>query len=95
MHQPSGPHSLLSEQMCGQEHEAPAAFGYLSAESHFSTNINLGWQKLDEYYSQLDQLSIFPTAVVLDPRQKWRWFNKHWAGCQEWIDRTSISVKRL
>ena len=95
MHQPSDSHSLLPEQSCDQEHEAPAALGYLSAERHFSTNINLGWQKLDEYYTKLDQSPIFCAAVVLHPRQKWRWFEKHWAGRQEWIDQARVSVEQL
>lgn len=29
---------------------------YLAAEQHFSTNINDGWQKLDEYYERLDAM---------------------------------------
>jgi len=91
MHQPSDSGSLLPEQPRDQEHEAPAASGYLSAERHFSTNINLGWQKLDEYYTKLD----FCAAVVLHPRQKWRWFEKHWAGRQEWIDEARVSVEQL
>lgn len=42
MHQLADSHSPLSEQTRDQEHEAPVASGYLSAERHFSTNINLG-----------------------------------------------------
>jgi hypothetical protein len=68
---------------------------YLAAEHHFSTNINLGWQKLDEYYARLDQSPIFCAAVVLHPRQKWRWFEKHWAGHKEWIDQAKLSIEQL
>jgi hypothetical protein len=68
---------------------------YLATEHHFSTNINLGWQKLDEYYARLDQSPIFCAAVVLHPRQKWRWFEKHWAGHREWIDQAKLSIEQL
>lgn len=68
---------------------------YLATEHHFSTNINLGWQKLDEYYARLDQSPIFCAAVVLHPRQKWRWFEKHWAGHREWIDQVKLSIEQL
>jgi hypothetical protein len=77
-----------------QEKESPKP-EYLATEHHFSTNINLGWQKLDEYYARLDQSPIFCAAVVLHPRQKWRWFEKHWAGHKEWIDQAKLSVEQL
>ena len=54
-------------------------------DTHFKASINLGWKKLDEYYTKLDESPIFCAAVVLHPRQKWRWFEKHWAGRQEWV----------
>ena len=95
MHRPADSHSLLPEQSCDREHEELVASGYLSAERHFSTNINLGRQNLDEYYIKLDQSLTFCAAVVLHPRQKWRWFEKHWAGRQEWIDQARVSVEQL
>jgi hypothetical protein len=39
-------------------------------EKHFSTNINLGWQKADAYYSKTDASPIYTAAVVLHPRLK-------------------------
>lgn len=54
----------------------PAA--QISFETHLSTNINLAWQKLNEYYYKLDDTSIYVAAVVLHPRMKWRWIEKQW-----------------
>lgn len=68
---------------------------YLTTEHHFSTNVNLGWQKLDEYYARLDQSLIFCAAVVLHPPQKWRLFEKHWAGHKESIDEAKVSIEQL
>jgi hypothetical protein len=39
-------------------------------EVHFSTNINLGWQKLNEYYFRWDDTSIYRAAVILHPSMK-------------------------
>lgn len=77
-----------------EERESPEP-EYLAAEHHSSTNINLGWQKLDEYCARLDQSPIFCAAVVLHPRRKWRWFEKHWAGRREWINRAKLSIEQL
>jgi hypothetical protein len=71
------------------------ALEYLTAEHYFSTNINLGWQKLDEYYTRLDQSPIFCAAVVLHPHQKWLWFEKHWIGRQDWIDQAKVTIEQL
>jgi hypothetical protein len=88
-HRPIGLHST------DQALETSPDTEYLTAEHHFSTNINLGWQKLDEYYTRLDQSPIFCAAVVLHPRQKWRWFEKHWAGRQDWIDQAKVIIEQL
>ncbi|KAL1581732.1 hypothetical protein WHR41_09424 [Cladosporium halotolerans] len=94
IHRPVELCSLSSEQSYGREHAAPIASSYLMVEHHFSTNINLGWQKLDEYYTKLDQWPIFCAAVVLHPGQKWRWF-EDWAGRQEWINQARVSIEQL
>jgi hypothetical protein len=45
---------------------------YLVSEYHLSTNVNLGWQKLDQYYTRLDDTLVYVAAVVLHPRMEWR-----------------------
>jgi hypothetical protein len=50
----------------------------LESQKHFSTNINLAWQKLDAYYCKTDLTAIYRAAVVLHSRLKWRWFDKYW-----------------
>jgi hypothetical protein len=42
-------------------------------EVHSSTNINLGWQKLNEYYFRSDNTPIYRAAVVLHPSMKMKW----------------------
>jgi hypothetical protein len=57
----------------------------LTAEHHFSINIKLAWQKLDIYYTKLDNTPLYVAAVVLHPRMKWRWIEKAWQPRPEWI----------
>jgi hypothetical protein len=57
----------------------------LTAEDHFSINIDLAWQKLDQYYSKLDESPVYVAAVVLHPCHKWRWFEKRWKERPKWL----------
>jgi hypothetical protein len=59
----------------------------LTAEDHFSINIDLAWQKLNEYYSKLDNSPVYVAAVVLHPRHKWRWLEKRWKPRSDWLKR--------
>jgi hypothetical protein len=56
----------------------------LESQKHFSTNINLAWQKLDKYYQKTDASPIYRAAVVLHPRLKWRWFDRYWKHKPQW-----------
>jgi hypothetical protein len=53
---------------------------------HFRININLGWQKLNEYYETLSDTPIYYTALALHPAYRWKWFERNWSDRPEWID---------
>lgn len=53
---------------------------------HFRVNINLGWQKLNEYYAMLGETPIYYTGLALHPAYRWKWFERNWADRPEWID---------
>jgi hypothetical protein len=65
------------------------------SEVHFSTNINLAWQKLDAYYNKTDATPIYRAAVVLYPRLKWRWFDRYWAEKPLWRRAAKEAVAAL
>jgi hypothetical protein len=67
----------------------------LESQKHFSTNINLAWQKLDAYYRKTDLTAIYRAAVVLHPRLKWRWFDKYWNDKPQWRKNAKEAVKTL
>lgn len=68
---------------------------YLNFEHHFSTNINAAWQKLNYYYLLTDETPLYRAAVLLHPRMKWRWFERHWEGRDSWIAEAKRVVKEL
>ena len=69
--------------------------GMIKSETHFSTNINLGWQKADAYYTKTDAVPIYRAAVVLHPRLKWRWFERYWATKPQWLKAAREAVDKL
>jgi hypothetical protein len=46
--------------------------------SYFKACVNLGWQKLDQYYLKTDLNPAYIMAVFLHPQYKLGWFKKHW-----------------
>jgi hypothetical protein len=62
---------------------------------HFKANINLGWQKLDEYYNKLDETPIYYAAIALHPKFRWTWFETKWNDRPEWIQRAKELVQEL
>ncbi|KAL6406035.1 restless-like transposase [Ilyonectria robusta] len=53
---------------------------------HFRININLGWQKLNEYYEILSETPIYYAGLALHPAYRWKWFERNWNDRPEWID---------
>jgi hypothetical protein len=58
---------------------------YITAEQHFSMNINSGWQKLNEYCKRIDDNVVYVAAVVLHPRIKWRYLKTKWSDREDWL----------
>ncbi|GAB7322858.1 hypothetical protein MBLNU13_g05416t1 [Cladosporium sp. NU13] len=85
---------IVSEE---QLHEPDVAKAASTNESqvHFSTNINLAWQKANQYYTKTDDSPIYRAAVVLHPRLKWRWFDRYWANKPEWRENAKEAVQEL
>jgi len=52
---------------------------------HFRTNINLGWSKMDEYYSRTKESPAYVAALVLHPQYKWQWIETEWKEFPHWI----------
>ncbi|RWA03211.1 hypothetical protein EKO27_g11894 [Xylaria grammica] len=75
--------------------EYKAIANTLPDSKHFRANINLGWQKLDEYYKKLDETPVYYAAVALHPRFRWNWFENKWADHPEWVQMAKNLVQEL
>ena len=54
--------------------------------SHFKASINLGWKKLDKYYTLSDDTPAYRAAIVVHPSKKMKWFEQKWqVSHPEWL----------
>lgn len=65
----------------------------LPEPEHFRININLGWDKLGEYYSLLDETPIYYAALALHPAYRWAYFEEQWDSHPDWIAKAKEMVK--
>jgi hypothetical protein len=66
----------------------------LTSQHHFTTSINLSWQKLNDYDSKLDETPVYVAAVVLHSRMKWWYFKKRWTN-EGWLVRAKKAFNSL
>ena len=57
--------------------------------------VNSGWQKLQKYYELSDESYAYVTALVLNPRRKWKWLEKKWSDQPIWLKEAKGKVQRL
>ena len=40
--------------------------------------IDYAWNKLNKYYTLLDQIIAYVAVTMLNPMHKWQWFEQRW-----------------
>lgn len=65
------------------------------SEEHFKVNVSLGWAKLNEYYTLLNETPAYTAAIVLHPGFRWAWIESTWAERQDWISDARARVRNL
>lgn len=68
---------------------------YYPDPEHFKVNVNLAWKKLDEYYTLLDQTSVYYAATILHPAYRWRYYENTWADRPDWLSNAKAIVQDL
>jgi hypothetical protein len=62
---------------------------------HLRININLGWEKLNKYYTRLDETPIYYTALALHPAFRWGYFENEWKDRPEWVMKAKQMVREV
>jgi hypothetical protein len=60
--------------------EIEAKAGAFNNHPGIQSSITLAWNKTQEYYQKTDASIAWIAALVLHPRFKWAYFEKHWIG---------------
>jgi hypothetical protein len=63
----------------------------------FKININLGWFKLNDYYTKLDETPAYYASAILDPVSRWAYFENTRADRAQlvWLQGAKDQVKKL
>ena len=61
----------------------------------FRIGINMAWEKLEKFYTSLDETPIYYTAVALHPAYRWGWFEQAWAQHLDWVRSAKRMVQRV
>ncbi|KAJ6436893.1 restless-like transposase [Purpureocillium lavendulum] len=77
--------------------EWKAAAGNYPDPEHFKININLGWDKLNEYYTELDATPAYYASAILNPVSRWGYFENSWTNKAQlpWLQEAKRIVRRL
>ncbi|KAK8106569.1 reverse transcriptase [Apiospora kogelbergensis] len=59
----------------------------------FRIGINLAWDKLNHYYSKLDETPIYYIALALHPGYGWAWFEDQWEARPGWVAHAKAIVR--
>jgi hypothetical protein len=64
---------------------------------HFKININLGWDKLNEYYTRLDETPAYYASAILNPVSRWGYFENSWTNKTQllWLHEAKRMVRQL
>ncbi|EFZ03427.2 restless-like transposase [Metarhizium robertsii ARSEF 23] len=69
--------------------------GDFSEPEHFKVGINMAWEKLEKYYSKLNETPIYYAALAFHSAYRWNWFMDHWAERAEWIEEAKGMVQEV
>ena len=64
-------------------------------EPYLRIGCNLGWMKLDQYYTLTDHSPAYPATLVLHPAIRWSTVESQWADHPDWLLRGKASVDEL
>lgn len=53
----------------------------------FKAMINLGWKKLEYYYTLSDETPAYLLSIFLYPHYEYRWLERHWGSRPLWLKR--------
>ncbi|KAK2926541.1 Ribonuclease H-like superfamily [Fusarium oxysporum f. sp. vasinfectum] len=67
----------------------------LDEEPHLRIGCNLGWMKLDRYYTLTEDSPVYLAALILHPAFRWSTVESQWGDHPDWLVRGKAAVQEL
>ncbi|KAL6405696.1 restless-like transposase [Ilyonectria robusta] len=67
----------------------------LDEEPHLRIGCNLGWMKLDRYYTLTEDSPVYLAALILHPAFRWSTVESQWSDHPDWLARGKAAVQEL
>ncbi|KAG6990049.1 Zinc finger BED domain-containing protein RICESLEEPER 2 [Fusarium oxysporum f. sp. conglutinans] len=67
----------------------------LDEEPHLRIGCNLGWRKLDRYYTLTEDSPVYLAALILHPAFRWSTVESQWVDHPDWLVRGKAAVQEL
>ncbi|KAK2670373.1 hypothetical protein RAB80_014510 [Fusarium oxysporum f. sp. vasinfectum] len=67
----------------------------LDEEPHLRIGCNLGWMKLDRYYTLTEDSPVYLAALILHPAFRWSTVESQWGDHPDWLERGKAAVQEL
>ncbi|PNP40319.1 hypothetical protein THARTR1_11250 [Trichoderma harzianum] len=64
-------------------------------EPYLRIGCNLGWMKLDQYYTLTEDSPAYLAALILHPAFRWSTVESQWADHPDWLERGRTAVQEL
>jgi len=65
----------------------------LDEEPHLRVGCNLGWMKLDQYYTLTEDSPVYLAALILHPAFRWSTVESQWGDHPGWLVRGRAAVQ--
>jgi hypothetical protein len=66
-----------------------------STDNFMAIGINNAWLKLNKYYALTDKSEAYVAAVILNPYEKWSFFEASWKTRPDWLSTAKEKVRAL
>lgn len=86
---------MAYEYLLSNLEEAKEKIDQYAEPEHFRVNVQLAWEKLNEYYDKLDDTPMYYAALAFHPAFGWNVVEREWDTRPEWVRNAKKMVKQV
>ncbi|KAJ6439221.1 restless-like transposase [Purpureocillium lavendulum] len=86
---------MAYEYLLSKLEEAKEKMDHYAEPEHFRVNVQLAWEKLNEYYDKLDDTPMYYASLAFHPAFGWNVIEREWETRPEWVQNAKKMVKQV